>query len=200
MIETPHDWSEFALLLVDLQRDFWPEKLADCFPEFPDRVVQLLALSRREGVDVIHLRAAFQPDRSDWMVRYRLRGRIPCVRGTPGVEALPFAVEEAGEPIIDKQTFDGFHNPEFLTLLQDRGKRFILVAGLLTSTCVLFTAASAAQLGFLTAVVGDCCADHPTAHEETLERYQFVFDRTTVDGLVERHAEWVAALERLDAS
>jgi len=34
--------------------------------------------------------------------------------------------------------------------------------------------------------------------ETRRERYQFVFDRTTVDGLLDRHAEWVAALERLD--
>jgi nicotinamidase-related amidase len=199
MTETRRDWSSFALLLVDLQRDFWPEKLADCFPEFPDRVVRLLALCRREGIDVIHLRAAFRPDGSDWMVRYRLRGRIPCVRGTPGVEPLPFAVEEGDEPVILKQTLDGFHNPQLPALLQGRGKRFVLVAGLLTSTCVLFTAASAAQLGFLTAVVDDCCADHPTAHEETLDRYRFIFEGVTVDGIRGGCEAWRASLERLEA-
>lgn len=199
MSETRRDWSRFALLVIDLQRDFWPEKLACCFPEFPGRIRQLLELCRGEGIEVVHLRAAFQPDGSDWMVRYRLRGRIPCVRGTPGVEPLPFAMEAADEAVIVKQSFDGFCNPELLEHLQQNGRQFLLVAGLLTSTCVLLTAASAAQLGFLAAVVDDGCADEPSAHAQTLERYQFIFDRTTVADITERYAAWREDLERLDA-
>jgi hypothetical protein len=79
------------------------------------------------------------------------------------------------------------------------GKRFVLTAGLVTSTCVLFTTASAAQSGFLTAVVEDCCADERFIHEHTLDRYQFIFDRTQVDAIRGRHGEWLAALEKLDA-
>ena len=198
MKETQRDWGRFALLLIDVQRDFWPEKLAQLFPQFPDRIAQLLAFCRGEGIEVVHLRAGFQPDGSDWMVRYRLRGRIPCVLGTPGVETLPFAAAEPGELVFVKQAFDGFHNPQLSTHLEREGKRFLLVAGLVTSTCVLFSAASAAQRGFLTAVVDDCCADEPSAHEGTLERYQFIFDRTTVDEIPDRYGDWQAALEELD--
>ena len=193
------DWKPFVLLLIDLQRDFWPQKLSERFPDFPDRVARLLAFCREEELEVVHLRAAFQPDGSDWMVRYRLRGRIPCIRGTPGVEPLPFALDVPGETVIVKQTFDGFQNPWLGEHLRKRRKRFVLVAGLLTSTCVLLTAASAAQLGFLTAVVDDCCADEPSAHGQTLERYQFVFDRTTMEGISDRYGEWRAALKRLDS-
>jgi nicotinamidase-related amidase len=199
MTETRRNWNEFALLLIDLQRDFWPEKLAQCFPEFPDRIVRLLQLCRGEGLEVVHLRAVFEPDMSDWMVRYKLRERIPCVRGTPGVETLPFAAEAPGETVLVKQTFDGFHNPQLTKLLQKKGKRFLLVAGLVTSTCVLFTAASAAQLGFLTAVVDDCCAGEPSAHEQTLDRYQFIFYRTTLARIPASYAEWRANLDLLAA-
>jgi nicotinamidase-related amidase len=198
MTETQRDWRRFALLLIDVQRDFWPEKLAQIFPQFRDRIGQLLAFCRSAGIEVVHLRAGFQPDGSDWMVRYRLRGRIPCVEGTSGIETLPFALEAPGEVVIVKQAFDGFHNPQLLAHLQQKGKRFLLVAGLVTSTCVLFTAASAIGRGFLAAVVDDCCADEPSAHEQTLERYQFIFDRTTVDRIPDRYAEWQAALEELD--
>jgi nicotinamidase-related amidase len=198
MTEGQRDWKRFALLLIDLQRDFWPEKLAQIFPQFPDRIGQLLAVCRSAGIEVVHLRAGFRPDGSDWMVRYRLRGRIPCVEGTSGIETLPFALEAPGEVVIVKQAFDGFHNPQLLAHLQQQGKRLLLVAGLVTSTCVLFTAASAIGRGFLAAVVDDCCADEPSAHEQTLERYQFIFDRTTVDRIPDRYAEWQSALEELD--
>jgi nicotinamidase-related amidase len=194
MNKAGHNWDPFALLLIDAQHDFWPEKIV---PHFPRNVSRLLTFCRREGLEIVHLRARFEPDMSDWMLLYRLRGHIPCVDGTRGAETLPFAVEEPDEEVIFKQTFDAFHSDDLLLYLISQGKRFLLTAGLITSTCVLFTTASAMQLGFLTAVVEDCCADEPTAHADTLNRYQFIFDRVTVDQIASRHAEWSQALEAL---
>ncbi len=199
MVNVDRDWSSFALLLIDAQHDFWDEEMAKNFPQFPANVAKLLELCRTAGIEIVHLRAIFKPDMSDWMLKYKLRGRIPCVQGTPGVETVPFASERTGETVIVKQTFDGFHQPELLRHLRQGGKRFVLTAGLVTSTCVLFTTASAAQSGLLAAVVEDCCADEPFIHEQTLDRYQFIFDRTQVDAICSRHGEWLAALEKLDA-
>ena len=198
MCHVEREWGEFALLLIDVQRDFWPDKLAEVFPDLPTNVDRLLAICRREDLEVVHLRASFKPDMSDWMARYKLRGRIPCIQGTAGAETLPFAREHPGEKVILKHSFDGLHNPELLSYLRERGKRFILTAGLVTSVCVLLTTVSAAQRGFLTAVVEDCCADQPDAHTQTLDRYQFVFERTTSDRIPEQHSQWVAALRELD--
>lgn len=191
------DWGQFALLLVDAQQDFWSERVAESFPHFPANITRLLTLCRSEGIEIVHLRASFKPDMSDWMPRYKLLGRIPCIDGTAGVETLPFALDEPGEKVIIKQSFDGFHNPELLSYLQQRHKRFVLTAGLVTSTCVFLTTASATQKGFLTAVIEDCCADLPEAHEQTLDRYQFMFDRATLDQIPERHSQWLADLKRL---
>jgi nicotinamidase-related amidase len=110
---------------------------------------------------------------------------------------LPFALESPGEMVIVKQTFDGFHSQRLGGFLKQKGKRFVLAAGLVTSVCVLLTVVSAAQKGFLTAVVEDCCADQPLKHEQTLETYQFIFERTRLDLIPGRYPEWVAALEHL---
>jgi hypothetical protein len=40
------NWEQFALLLIDIQRDFWTEELASSFPDFPANVERLLALCR----------------------------------------------------------------------------------------------------------------------------------------------------------
>lgn len=198
MTTTKHDWDQFALLLIDLQQDFWTERLAKSFPHFPTNTTRLLALCRAEGIEIVHLRASFKPHKSDWMPRYRLRGRIPCIQGTPGAETLPFGVEKPGEHVIIKHAFDGFHSPELLQHLRDRRKRFIMTAGLVTSVCVFLTTASAGQRGLLTAVIEDCCADQPEAHEQTLDRYQFMFERVELDQIPERHSQWLADLKRLD--
>jgi len=199
MITTPHNWEQFALLLIDVQRDFWSERTAHVHPDFPANIAALLTFCRREGIEVIHLRASFSADRSDWMPTYLLRGRTPCVQATAGIEPLPFASEHVGETILLKHTFDGFQHPELEQYLHHRGKRFVLTAGLLTSTCVLLTSASAMQKGFLAALVEDCCADEPNAHKHTLERYTFIFERTPVGLISSHHSEWMAALEQLDA-
>ncbi len=200
MENPPRKWDQFALLLIDLQYDFWPDEFKQSFPHFPSKVAQLLHFARQEGLEVIHLRAIFQPDMSDWMARYKLRKHIPCIEGTQGVETLPFAVELPGEKVIVKQAFDGFQNPELCEYLQGRGKRFLLTAGLVTSTCVLFTTTSAAQKGFLTAAVEDCCADEPFVHERTLETYQFIFYRTKTDLISKDYTKWVADLTTLAGS
>ncbi len=192
-------WDQFALLLIDFQHDFWSEDLSHSFPHFPSDVTQLLHFSRQEGLEVIHLRALYRPDMSDWMVGFRLRKHIPCVEGTPGAETLPFARELPGEKVIVKKTFDGFHHPELLQYLEQTGKRFLLTAGLVTSTCVLFTTVSASQKGFLTAMVEDCCADNPFLHEQTLKTYQWIFDRTKVALLPAHYPKWMSSLSALRA-
>lgn len=197
MTDRSPGWEAFVLLLIDVQQDFWTEQAAADFPAFPSNVEQLLTGCRSEGIDVVHVRARFEPDGSDWMPAFALQGATPCIRGTAGAEPMPFAREHPGETVVFKQAFDAFESPELRSLLQARGKRFVLTAGLLTGTCVLFTTASAMQRGFLTAVVEDCCADERNAHAHTLEWYNFIFDRTTAAGLASRRSGWLADLNRL---
>ena len=102
-----------------------------------------------------------------------------------------------GEKVIIKRTFDGFHNPELQSYLQENKKQFILVAGLVTSVCLLLTAANAAQRGYLVGMVEDCCGDEPEAHRQTLERYPFIFCRTTVNRMSSSHEKWQADLDLL---
>jgi len=183
--------------MIDVQQDFWSEQLEKNFPDFQNNISRLLTICRNQGLEIVHLRANFKPDMSDWMPRYRLLGRIPCIEGEKGVEVLPYAVERSGEVVFTKQTFDGFHNPHLLKYLRENGKRFLLTAGLVTSVCVFLTTVSAAQLGFLSAIVEDCCADEPFIHEHVLERYQFIFYRTTSDTIHRDQLKWREALNEL---
>jgi len=192
------NWDQFALLLIDVQRDFWPERIAKAFPDFPANIAALLSLCRSEGIEIVHLRASFNPDMSDWMLKYVLNGFIPCVHGTGGDEPEPYAVEVPGETVIIKKTFDGLHSQELYQYLRQKGKRFVLTAGLLTSVCVLFTTVSAMQKGFLAAMVEDCCADEPNAHQQTLDRYSFIFERITVGSITSHYSDWRGALRKLD--
>jgi len=196
---TNRKWEEFALLLIDVQNDFWSKEVAEAFPDFPRNTARLLNLCRAEGIDVLHVRARFKPDRSDWMARYKLLDSIPCISGTPGPEVLPEARELPGEAVIYKQSYDSFCNPEVETWLRDRRKRYVLVAGLVTAVCVLLTGAAAAQRGFLVAVVEDCCADQPKSHGLVFDRYPNVMERVKVDQISTRLPAWKKQLADLAA-
>jgi len=111
---------------------------------------------------------------------------------------LPFAAELPGEPVVTKQSFDGFLGTGLDELLARRGIRGILVAGLITSTCVLFTASTATQRGYLVSVVSDCCSDREELHDATLAAYPFVFGTARSDQIAERRIAWDADLDRMD--
>jgi nicotinamidase-related amidase len=197
MADKPRKWDPFVLLLIDVQRDFLTKEISKAFPDYEKNVSGLLDFCRQERLDVVHMRAGFRPDKSDWMAKYKLLDRTPCVAGTPGAEVCAFAKELPGEEVITKQTFDGFHNPVLYSYLLENKKRFVLVAGLITSVCLLLTAANAAQRGYLVGMVEDCCADEPEAHRHTLERYPFIFSRTTAEQIPANRQKWLAELNEL---
>lgn len=198
MSEEAGTWDPFALLLIDVQKDFWTDGMPIAFPDYAESVARLLGLCREQGIDVVHLRAQFKKDKSDWMARYLLGDEIPCIQGRAGARVLEYAAETADEPVFIKQTFDGFLNDEVPAWLSARNKRYLLMGGLVTSVCVLLTAAAAAQRGYLVSVVEDCCADKPESHIHTLERYPFILDVTTVDDIVASRDGWLEKLSSLE--
>jgi nicotinamidase-related amidase len=166
--------SQLALLLVDIQRDFWkPLEGEPLFASFPANVRALLATAHAHRLQVVHTQAVFQADGSDWMLFYRPlgRGQIPCIAGTDGVEIEDFAAPQGDETVIRKQTFDGFANTDLQRVLRERNIKAVLVAGLVTSVCVLFTATSAYLKRIVPLVVTDACADSPDSHEAALRMY-----------------------------
>jgi nicotinamidase-related amidase len=164
-----------ALILIDIQRDFWNPLSGDpSFKAFPENIKKLLSLSRKKDFNIIHVRSVFQQDRSDWMLFYRPlgRGQIPCISSTEGCKFIEFAKPCKGEKIIAKQTFDAFIGTDLEEHLKGRNIKTILIAGLETSICILFTANSAYLRKYLPLVVSDACADRKERHEWTLKMYK----------------------------
>jgi hypothetical protein len=61
----------------------------------------------------------------------------------------------------------------------------------------LFTASSATQLGFLSAVISDCCADEPTLHDTIIKRYQFIFDPIKYEEIHEFIPSWNQTMQEI---
>ena len=189
-----------ALVLIDIQRDFWsPLKDHPEFASFPGNVETLLHEARSRGLTVVHVHSAFDPDRSNWMLFYRPEGRgeIPCIAGTEGAQIEVFASPLPGEKMVEKETFDGFVGTDLEELLKGLGVNAALIAGLETSVCVLFTATSAYLRRIVPLVVSDACADEPSRHEAALSMYgDLCFKAVTTSQVAGDWAQVMALVEQ----
>ena len=194
------DPEQVALVLVDIQRDFWgPLKEHPEFSSFPGNVETLLSEARTRGLTVVHVHSAFDPDRSNWMLFYRPEGRgeIPCIAGTEGTRFEGFAAPMPGEKMVEKETFDGFVGTDLEEYLKRRGVKAALISGLETSVCVLFTATSAYLRRIVPLVVTDACADEPSRHEAALSMYgDLCFKTVTTSQVAGEWAHVMALVEQ----
>jgi len=192
----PH---HLALILIDIQRDFWqPLKALPYLSAFPANIATLLQVARANGLTIIHTQAWFKPDRSDWMLFYRPQGRgnVPCIAGTAGAEFESFAMPLPHEHIIQKQTFDGFVSANVERILREHHIKAVLIAGLETSVCVLFTATSAYLRRIVPLVVEDACGDELARHEATLRMYRDLSFKTVTTAQAQRG--WDAVMQLVE--
>ena len=173
---------------------FWSEEAAATAPELPDRVGTLLADARADGLRVVHVRARFRPDGGDWMARYRLRGWIPCIDGTPGVETLPFASELPGEPVVTKHSFDGFLGTNLDEVLAGQASAACSSPAWLPPPCVLFTASTATQRGISCQSCRTVLGPRGPARTR-LSRRPIRVRHGAMDEIAERSTAWDADLD-----
>ncbi len=97
-----------------------------------------------------------------------------CIEGTAEAEVIPELAGYKGE-VIPKRRYSGF----FGTTLEDKLKRLkpekIIVCGVLTNICVLYTVADARNRDYLVEVPVDCVASSDEkAHRFSLEQIETV--------------------------
>jgi nicotinamidase-related amidase len=183
--------SRTALLLIDFQNDFcspggWAERagleisrLAAVIP----RTREVLLSARRARMAILHTREGHLPDLSDCpaskrrkMERTGLRygmegphGRL-FVRGTWNNEIVELLAPLPDETVIDKPGKGAFYATGLEPALRAREIETILVCGLTTHVCVASTLREAADRGFDTALLADCCQSYePALHAGALE-------------------------------
>ncbi len=140
-----------ALLLIDLQNDYFPGGL---FPLW--NTEQTLAnlklairLAQEHDVLVVHIQHLANPE----------AGIAPFFnKGTPGADIHPEIVAAAPDaPIVIKEFADSFHHTELENVLSAHGVEELLVCGMMTQNCVTHTAISKAAEKYQVTLLPDCC-------------------------------------------
>lgn len=164
----PFRHDQIALVVIDMQRDFvepggFGASLGNdvtMLQAIVPTVSRLLDGFRVAGLPVFHTRECHLPDLSDCPRNKRERG-APALRigdtgpmgriliaGEPGADIIPELAPRLGEVVIDKPGKGAFYATNFDEILEARGLRQLIFAGVTTEVCVQTTMREANDRGY----------------------------------------------------
>ena len=135
-----------AFLVIDIQNDYFPGGVLPLWEAeaVEARIVAAIGRAKAQGDRVILVRHESPADAG------------PFVRGSAGAEIRPAILAAAGDaPVVVKRHADAFQDTDLAAHLT--GIDELIVGGMMTQNCVVFTALSRAADGWRVQVVGDLC-------------------------------------------
>jgi nicotinamidase-related amidase len=151
------DKSRLALLLVDVINDFdFPaaDQLLRFASPMARRLAQVKRNAARHGVPVIYVNDNFGRWRSDFSAQVEHCRR----RGGQVREIVDLLAPDDNDYFVLKPKHSGFFSTTLDTLLQYLGAESLMITGIATNICVLFTANDAYMRDYRLIVPSDCVA------------------------------------------
>jgi nicotinamidase-related amidase len=156
--------SDTVLLVMDIQSMI----VAHAPPEMLQAVARAIAGARAAGVPVVYVRVALRPGRAGVSPRNKRLTKLHAelTEGAPGLEFHVAIAPESNDIVLTKHRVSAFAGSGLDALLRSLGTTHLVLAGVSTSTAVLMTAMTAADLDFDITVLSDGCFDRrPGVHE-----------------------------------
>ncbi|MGB0694288.1 MAG: isochorismatase family protein [Rhodospirillaceae bacterium] len=136
-----------ALIVIDVQNEYYPGGAIPLHePDAAEaRIIEGIKQAQAAGDRVILIQHVFP------------EGSPMFAAGTPGVGIRPGILQAAGDaPIVTKQYADSFQDTDLKTHLE--GIDSLLICGMMTQNCVVFTTLSQDAAPYEVKVIGDLCA------------------------------------------
>jgi nicotinamidase-related amidase len=153
---------QVALLLVDVINDLdFPgsEELVRQSDALSRRIARLASRARRSRVPVIYVNDNFGQWRSDW----RQVIDVCLAESSPGRRMVDRLQPHPEDYFVLKPKHSGFYSTTLDLLLRDLEVGTVVLAGLATDICILFTADDAYMRGYRVVVPADCVAANTRA-------------------------------------
>jgi nicotinamidase-related amidase len=149
--------SDTALLVMDVQSMI----VAPAPAEMLAAVARAIAGARTARVPVVYVRVALRPGRAGVSPRNKRLARLHAdlLEGAPGLEFHPAIAPEPDDIVLTKHRVSAFAGSGLDVLLRSLGTTHLVLTGVSTSTVVLMTAMTAADLDLGITVLSDGCFD-----------------------------------------
>lgn len=151
-----------ALLIIDMLNDFVREDgalyIGNAGRKIIPVIAELAADARSKGWPVFYICDQHRPDDLEFKM-------FPphCIIGSEGARVCDELVPEERDLIIPKRRYSGFYGTELDLALRERGIEEIILVGVCTNICVLYTAADARMRNYRAVVVKDGVASFDEA-------------------------------------
>jgi nicotinamidase-related amidase len=145
-----------ALVVIDLQNDYFPGGAMELEGAHAagEKAAEALRRFRERNLPVVHVRhLSVRP------------GATFFVPGTRGAEIHALVAPLAGETVVEKNFPNSFRATALGKLLEERGIKSLVVAGMMTHMCVDASVRQAADLGYKVTLLGDACATRAQTFE-----------------------------------
>lgn len=178
-----------ALLGIHWQEDVVGVRggdLGDVFAEYVTRsniiprTVGLFDAARAAGALIVFINVAFWPEhkgviRNNGLFNAVTQRRTSFIRGSAGVAVLPEFALQPSDYVIEHSRISAFYGSDLLSILIGNGIETVAVTGVATNVAVDHTTRDAAQYGYRTVLIDDCCcSSDPTYHEASLKSLRVI--------------------------
>jgi nicotinamidase-related amidase len=185
------DSNQTAVVVVDMQNGF-------CHPDgalyAPDSeaavgpVSELVHRAREAGASVVFTRDVHPPEQFEDAHYYNEFDRWGehVLEGSWEAELVSDLDPREGELVVEKHTYDAFHETQLAGWLDAHGIRELVVCGTLANVCVLHTASSAGLRDYRPILAEDAIGFIEEDHREyALEHADWLFGEVTAREAIE---------------
>ncbi|MFX1579840.1 MAG: cysteine hydrolase family protein [Promethearchaeota archaeon] len=145
-----------SLVVIDMLNDFVEEKGTLVVPKakslLPNQT-RLLEAARKAGVMVMYLTDNHEPDDDEFE-----KWPPHAVVGTWGSKVVDALKPEKDDKVIPKRRYSGFFGTDLDLRLRERGIEKVVLTGVLTDICIMYTSADASARGYDVVIVEDATA------------------------------------------
>ncbi|HEX68215.1 MAG TPA: cysteine hydrolase [bacterium] len=145
-----------ALLVIDMLKDFLEEGkplFVKKGREIIGNIKKRIEEARKEGIPVIYICDSHLPEDMEMKI-----WPPHALRGTEGAEVVEELKPQKDDYVILKRRYSGFLGTELDLLLRELGIKEVVITGVLTNICVLFTAGDAFMRGYKVIIPEDSVA------------------------------------------
>ena len=161
-----------ALLVIDMLNDFIEPDgalyIGESAQEVTQQIQKIIERERREGTPIIYICDNHRADDAEFEMF-----RPHCIKNTRGGEIVDALAPQPGDYVIYKRRYSAFFGTDLDVTLREMGISELILVGVCTNICVLYTAADARMLNYKVTVIKDGAASFsPEAHEFALKEIE----------------------------